>query len=440
MKPVKQRYGSNPSRMEFGDCLRACVASVLELPLDDVPHVRWAASEGNADSARSMWGQLKMWLRARNIGLLTIDIPCATLPEALAWFNRRNPDSFAILGGVTPAGRPHVCVIYRGAVVHEPTPRDADDARPSLAGPVPDGEWAGKFIATVFEFWPTTPKDNSGLLGVSTEGVEIPPVPDCSILDKHERIGLCFSGGKDSLALLGLLRPHWHRLTIFHVNTNDLLPETLEVVRHAEALTEGKVGGWCEITTNARSWQERFGMPSDLVPFDCSTMGRALVNGAAGPVHLVQRFDCCGANLSQPMVRRMAADGITLTIRGTRREDPSWGYLETMQSTGPDSFIDGATTYWLPIHNWTTAEVFAYLQREGLPIARYYQGEYRHSGPECATCTAWLDEKRGAYLRKYHPAIAGMYHFRLSKVLSAIRPTLNQLHDEIADLVAPQEA
>lgn len=434
MKPVHQRYGTDSSKLEFGDCLRACVASILELSPDDVPHFRWGANEDTPETGLAMWGQFRMWLRARNIGLLIYDVPCATLPEALKWCGERNGEAYMILGGLGRGGQGHACVVHQGAVVHEPSP--ANDGTPSLVGPVQDGEFAGKFIAMAFEYRPAIPKDNSGLLGVSTEGVEIPPAPDFSILDRHERIGLCFSGGKDSLALLGLLRPHWHRLCVYHVNTQDLLPETLEVVRHAEAMTEGKVGNWCEITTNSRSWQERFGMPSDLVPFDCSDMGRAMVNGAAGPIHLVERMRCCGANLAQPLMRRMAADGITLSIRGTRREDPAWGWLLTMQATGPDTFVDGSTHYWLPIHNWTTAQVFAYLQRESLPIARYYQGEYRHSGPECATCTAWWDEGRGKYLRKFHPAIAGEYLVRLQRVRSAIRPTLAQLDDELDALTA----
>jgi len=438
LKAVHQRYGSDSSKVEFGDCLRACIASILELGLDDVPHFRWGANEDRPDTVQSMWGHLRLWLRARNIGLLTYDVPCATLLEALKWCRERNGEAYMILGGLGSGGQGHAVVVHQGAVVHEPSP--GNDGTPSLVGPAPDGEFAGKFVALAFEYRPATPKDNSGLLGVSTEGVEIPPAPDFSILDKHERIGLCFSGGKDSLVLLDLLRPFWARICVYNVNTQDLLPETLEVVRHAEAMTAGKIGNWCEITTNARGWQEKFGMPSDLVPFNCTDMGRALVNGAAGPIHLVERMKCCGANLGQPLIRKMAADGITLSIRGTRREDPAWGWLMPMEATGPDTFFDGTTHYWLPIHNWTTAQVFAYLQREGLPIARYYQGEYRHSGPECATCTAWWDEGRGKYLRKFHPTIAGEYHYRLSRVQSAIRPTLDQLHDEIADLVGPQEA
>jgi hypothetical protein len=332
LKPVHQRYGSDSSKLEFGDCLRACVASVLELSLDDVPHFRWGANEDRPDTVQSMWGHLRMWLRARNIGLLTYDVPCATLLEALKWSRERNGEAYIILGGLGRGGQGHACVVHQGAIVHEPSPNN--DGSPSLVGPTPDGEFAGKFVALAFEHRLTMPKDNGGLLGVSTEGVEIPPAPDFSILDRHERIGLCFSGGKDSLVLLDLLRPFCARICVYNVNTQDLLPETLEVVRHAEAMTAGKIGNWCEITTNARGWQEKFGMPSDLVPFNCTDMGRALVNGAAGPIHLVERMKCCGANLGQPLIRKMAADGITLSIRGTRRDDPAWGWLMPMEATG----------------------------------------------------------------------------------------------------------
>ena len=44
---------------------------------------------------------------------------------------------------------------------------------------------------------------------------------DTSILDRHERIALQFSGGKDSLALWGLMRPHLDRVVVYHVDTGD---------------------------------------------------------------------------------------------------------------------------------------------------------------------------------------------------------------------------
>src|SRR5262245_5370823 len=61
------------------------------------------------------------------------------------------------------------------------------------------------------------------------------PTP-ASILDRHEHIALQFSGGKDSLAVAYLQRPFWDRLTFYHGDSGDLLPEVREIVDQIAAL------------------------------------------------------------------------------------------------------------------------------------------------------------------------------------------------------------
>lgn len=434
MKPVFQRYHTDVTRNEFGDCLRCCIASILELQLDDVPHFSWGIYDQTEGGG--MEGHLRMWLRGRNIGLLVYSTKTNSLDEALAWSLKINPESYLILGGGNSSGGGHAVVVHQGKVVHNPafpTPSNL----PALAGPLHDGT----FNILALEHRPVTQRDNVGLLGCgSLEGVEIPGPPDCSILEQHERIGFAFSGGKDSLAMLGLLRPHWHRLTVYHVDTQDLLPETRAVVAHAYSLTKGHVRGWRHILTNSIGWQEKFGLASDLVPFDCTDLGMALLHGAAGRMSMAPRMSCCSANLHRPLYEAFESDGVTLGIRGTRREDAAWGLLVVGgKPMTPDLYLDESSglQWWCPIHDWSTAQVFAYLQREGLPIAKYYHDQYRHSGPECARCTAWLDEGRAKYLRQHHPALAGDYMVRLQRVRSAIRPTLAQLDDELDALTAP---
>jgi len=46
----------------------------------------------------------------------------------------------------------------------------------------------------------------------------------------HDKMALQFSGGKDSLALAYLLKPYWGRLTFYHLDTGDLLPEIRDLV------------------------------------------------------------------------------------------------------------------------------------------------------------------------------------------------------------------
>jgi 3'-phosphoadenosine 5'-phosphosulfate sulfotransferase (PAPS reductase)/FAD synthetase len=51
-------------------------------------------------------------------------------------------------------------------------------------------------------------------------------------IERHKpgKAVLQFSGGKDSLACLLLLRPWWDRLTVMWVNTGAAFPETLELM------------------------------------------------------------------------------------------------------------------------------------------------------------------------------------------------------------------
>lgn len=186
MRPVFQRYGTDEPRNEFGDCLRACVASLMELQLDQVPHFRWGIYEDEDGQAGSMWFHLRMWLRGRNLGLLVYKLKYKTLDKALQWCLTHNPESYLLVGGMAPGGQGHVCIVHKGKVVHEPSrPKSgADNGKPSLVEPLPNGE----FIVMALEHRPPVQRDNLGLLAVgSLEGVQIPGPLDCSILDKHER-------------------------------------------------------------------------------------------------------------------------------------------------------------------------------------------------------------------------------------------------------------
>ena len=109
-------------------------------------------------------------------------------------------------------------------------------------------------------------------------------------LSPHANIALQFSGGKDSLAVAYLLRPHWDRLTFYHVDTGDLLPEIRAIVDEVEKI----VPRFVRINTDSNSWREKFGYPSDLVPTSCSPSG--VMIGMA-PRRIVDRHDCCACDL-----------------------------------------------------------------------------------------------------------------------------------------------
>lgn len=235
------------------------------------------------------------------------------------------------------------------------------------------------------------------------------------VLAKHERIALSFSGGKDSLACVYMLLPYKDRITIYHLDTGDLLPETREIVDHVR-------GFWPRFVTiqgNVNEWIAVNGMPTDLLPYGSHPIGRAFGQEST---QLVPRYDCCYLNLMRPVHERMKADGITLVIRGTKLTDEK--KLPADSGDTPDG-----VEIFLPIRDWSHQQVFDYLRSVGAPVNRIY--DHVTNSPECARCSAWWNEKRAAYLREFHPALFRDYADRLRVVSAALREPLGNLMREM---------
>jgi phosphoadenosine phosphosulfate reductase len=234
------------------------------------------------------------------------------------------------------------------------------------------------------------------------------------LIENHQNVALQFSGGKDSLAVAYLMRPHWDRLTFYHVDTGDLLPEVKEIVREVESM----VPRFVRINTNAQQFCARVGLPSDLVPTTCTPIG---VHVGLGARRIIDRFDCCASNIMAPMHNRMVADGITLVVRGTKRADLPRIPAETGPTDAPYDLL-------LPLQDWSHEAVFAYLREVGAPICRVYESVT--NSPECATCTAWWSEKRAAYLMRYHPHLHERYMAKLRLVVKEVNPLVEAMREE----------
>jgi phosphoadenosine phosphosulfate reductase len=235
--------------------------------------------------------------------------------------------------------------------------------------------------------------------------------------DRHERGALQFSGGKDSLSLVYLLRPYWDRLTLYHVDAGDLLPEVREIVDRVAAM----VPDFRRIETDAAAWTAVAGLPSDLVPTSSTQAGMAM---GMSRQRIVDRMDCCAANLILPMHQRMLEDKVTLAIRGTKRAD-----LRRLPAYNGDTTC--GYELWLPLENWSHDEVFTYLRAVDAPVCRVYENAV--NAPECSTCTAWWSEGRAAYLSRYHPDLYEKYQARLALVAAEVVPHWQTLMKEMSD-------
>lgn len=231
-------------------------------------------------------------------------------------------------------------------------------------------------------------------------------------------MALSFSGGKDSLACLYMAREFLPRITVYHVDTGEMLPEMRAVVDHARGLAPNFV----TVRTDARGWIAENGLPADLIPFSAHPVGRL---AGQERVRLVPRYDCCWANIMRPAYEAMRADGCTLIIRGTRQDD-----MPRLPVRNGD-VVDGVE-FCYPLQDWTAAQVLDYLRSVGAPIARVY--EHQMQSPDCATCSAWMSERRAAYLRAHHPDMLNEYRERVAAVVSEIAPALDGILAEVKEL------
>lgn len=231
-------------------------------------------------------------------------------------------------------------------------------------------------------------------------------------VSRHEKIAFQFSGGRDSVAALYVMRPWWSCLTAYFLDSGDPFPETLAIVDRVSSELPITV-----VRSDVKRYHAEVAWPADVVPVDNTPIGQ-LVSGRAQT--LTSRYQCCWDNKMRPLHQRMLDDGITLIVRGQREED----YARAPARSGD---VDGGIELLFPIESWSTAEVNAYCRDNDLPMAPWYAEGASH-GSDCMHCSAWLDDGRMPYLKKHHP-----------QVYRAVRKRLGVIRAEIERQLPPKD-
>lgn len=237
-----------------------------------------------------------------------------------------------------------------------------------------------------------------------------------AFLARHRNTAFQFSGGRDSLAALYLLRPYWGRFTVYHLDGGDQFPETRAVVERTAAevpivILPGEV---------AASYREN-GIPSDIVPSANTWLGVRV----SGGIRLQDRYDCCFRAIMLPMYRRMKADRVTGIIRGVTSAD----FRDS--PTAPGQWLDGFEFHY-PLWGWSEERVMAYLEAEGVEPTPFYKHGLKTT-PECMSCSAWWEDGRGAYLRRFHPVAFAKYQGGLRRIQQALRAQEGLLERELME-------
>ena len=125
MIPIMQKYKHRPDDGVYGDCHRACIASILELGIDDVPHF---LHDGDQEKAHE---RINQWFEENE--LRGISIAYDTYP--LTAMKNLNPGMYYILTAMSTNDVGHAVVCLEDQIVHNP----AEGAE--IVGPINGFYW-----------------------------------------------------------------------------------------------------------------------------------------------------------------------------------------------------------------------------------------------------------------------------------------------------------
>jgi hypothetical protein len=133
MRLQKQAYLHDPSNGIFGDCYRTCLACILDMDRDDVPH--YVTTMDPVEWAENVQPKYDAWLAELGLQELAIPVHDADLEQILNFHKTRSVQAtVAMLTGKSSSGCNHVVIVTNGQIVHDPSITES-----SIIGPCDDG-------------------------------------------------------------------------------------------------------------------------------------------------------------------------------------------------------------------------------------------------------------------------------------------------------------
>ena len=131
MRKLKQAHRHDPANGIYGDCHRTCIAMILDMDRDDVPHF---AAEAERDEDL-FWRLQDDWLGKRGLTMASFGF-AAALDAVLEQMGAQAPKVHYILGGKSMSGAHHSVVALGGHIAADPSPDGS-----GLVGPCADGHY-----------------------------------------------------------------------------------------------------------------------------------------------------------------------------------------------------------------------------------------------------------------------------------------------------------
>lgn len=234
-----------------------------------------------------------------------------------------------------------------------------------------------------------------------------------------ERAVLQFSGGKDSTALLYLCRPWLDRITVLFADTGAVYPHVSAFVRD----TCGRLGATLQVVRPplpVDEYTKREGLPSDIVPIE-SVIETQWMRRDKAPQLVQSYFRCCSAMIFEPMRRAVVESGVKTVLRGSKKCDSRVGV--------GNGHVEDGITYLSPLWDWTDANVYAYLENEGVALPKHYADV--PDSLDCWLCTGHL-LRHGAAKAKWTKENCPDLWPELSRRLGAVREAIDSERAKLA--------
>lgn len=107
MLKVMQKYLHDPDNKVHGDCWRACIASITEIPIEEIPD----PNDWEYDQWSSYWVSVWEFLQEKGFDLCNESIP-----------NFKDKYGPVIASGKSPRGEFNHAVVWDKGIIHDPHP------------------------------------------------------------------------------------------------------------------------------------------------------------------------------------------------------------------------------------------------------------------------------------------------------------------------------